>query len=94
MGEADSENSKQSLNEAGFWPPFPWPRELLPDCGLTFTYISPPAWGDDDDEDKPEPKKSARQLAQAVVHFEREMARASLDLCVTCLDITRCQWLN
>jgi hypothetical protein len=49
------------------------------------------AWGDDDDEDKPEPRKSADELAHAVVHFEREMARASLDLYVAFIDIMN-QW--
>ncbi|KAF8522224.1 Metalloprotease [Hysterangium stoloniferum] len=50
------------------WPPYPWPP-----------------WGGhdddhDDDDKKPEPKKSPKELADAVVQFERQIANASLDL--------------
>ena len=41
------------------------------------------AWGDDDDKNDPEHhRKTAKELADAVVHFEHDIARASLDLCV------------
>lgn len=41
------------------------------------------AWGDDDDKDDPgHHKKTPKELADAVVQFERGIAHASLDLCV------------
>ena len=46
------------------WPPWPWPP-----------------WGDDDDGDKPEdPKDRAHRLAKGIIKFEKEIAKASLDL--------------
>ena len=84
LGEPDSEGSQNLAPEAGLWPPFPWPRTLLRDGSPIFVDIIMTAWGDDDNEEpNPAPKKSAKELASAVVHFEREIAHASLDLCVS-----------
>ena len=51
------------------WPPWPWPP-----------------WGDDDDgKDEPEDsKKRAHRLAKSIVEFEKQIAKASLDLYAAC----------
>jgi hypothetical protein len=84
LDETQFKDLEQPAHEAKSWPPFPWPRTLFLACDPTLIDVIAQAWGDDDDEDKPtpKPKKSAEELARAVVDFEREMARASLDLCV------------
>ncbi|TFK55167.1 metalloprotease [Heliocybe sulcata] len=61
------------MNEVKYkwWPPWPWPP-WGPDDGDDD--------GGDDDEDPEDKYERAERLAKAVVHFERKLANASLDL--------------
>ncbi|KAF8580903.1 zincin [Ramaria rubella] len=66
LEQEQSDYAEPTSNRPNLWPPVPWPP-----------------WGDDDDDEdspQPQPRKTPRELAVAVVTFEREIARASLDL--------------
>lgn len=81
--EEDTEHQQQrttavltNQEDASVWPPWPWPP-----------------WGGDDDGDKPVNKTlEAHDLAQGVVIFERKLAQASLDLCVTVTKVQVLSW--